>query len=58
MRKLLVSCLVFAGLTIAPHALAAPPDHCETGDLPDPCKPIYILCVQAEERTKGIVSCD
>ena len=59
MRKLLVAALVFAGLTIAPNAVAGPPEHCETGgDLPDPCKPAYILCLQVEERTKGIVTCD
>lgn len=49
MRRLKLTILsmtiVGAMFSFAPPAQAGPPDHCDPGgDLPDPCRAVYVVC--------------
>ena len=45
LKYLVLSAMVGATVFAAP-AQAAPPRDCNTGDFPDPCPVIYIVCTR------------
>ncbi len=53
---LLVAAAALASAVMGGTATATPPEHCDS-EFGDPCKPVFLQCDSAEERTKGKVSC-